>query len=506
MLRAARTTLLIALIGGLAALAPEPRRAQAQADPSVLERIIPAAVQIAIVSTITDDDGASAFIPVASGTVISATGLILTNAHAIDMPAHQAMLDDWEQQAADLGESFSFALDPERLLILGSDGLTPAQPRYVATIVAQDPVTDLAVLQIVADALGAPIDSASLSLPWVPLGDSDALRLAEPVDVLSYPVSGGDALTYTAGVVSGFAFEPGSDARAWINTDATISGGSSGGTAVNRAGELIGIPTQGAELDCRPGDTNRDGQLTAEDVGCIPVGGSIGQLRPVNLVRRLLGSTGLLQRVEASSPAIDPSCSQVLAGPEVLDVPPSGGEGQGMYQPVLLNPGEVITIDATPNCALSQPAADDAIPGMVVGTNAPDASASFVVVSHRDASGCATGAVYPVGTLLALVSYVDGFLPDPESWLPVGTRLTTVGPYYEAGECDTWPVQVTWVPPSVDPPNGRVVIPVGAVGFVDERTIRKSGGYPAAACITSEPEGVPGLDVDHPLLPPLCAS
>ena len=41
-------------------------------------------------------------------------------------------------------------------------------------------------------------------------------------------------------------------------------------------GRLIGVPTQGTELDCRPGDTNLDGTIDAEDVGCIPIGGSIG--------------------------------------------------------------------------------------------------------------------------------------------------------------------------------------------------------------------------------------
>ena len=87
------------------------------------------------------------------------------------------------------------------------------------------------------------------------------MRQGDPIHIFGYPAIGGGTLQYTAGVVSGFNFEEGIDGRAWITTDATMSGGSSGGTAVDAQGRLIGVPTQGSELDCRPGDTElgRDG-------------------------------------------------------------------------------------------------------------------------------------------------------------------------------------------------------------------------------------------------------
>jgi hypothetical protein len=72
-----------------------------------------------------------------------------------------------------------------------------------------------------------------------------------------------------------------------------MSAGSSGGTAINDEGRLIGIPTAGSELDCRAGDTNRDGTIEETDVGCIPVGGSLGLLVPVNDASDLLVRTGL---------------------------------------------------------------------------------------------------------------------------------------------------------------------------------------------------------------------
>jgi hypothetical protein len=226
-----------------------------------------------------------------SGTVVSADGVILTNWHVVDMAAHRATFDQLVTQAAAQGQTFTYRLDEEMLLILTSDGVTPPEPRYYAEIAATDPTLDLAVLQIARDASFGLIDPASLDLPFVPIGNSDRVGLGDPVDIFGYPGIAGGVLTYTEGVVSGFLSE-GQVGRAWINTDATMSGGSSGGTAINRDGALIGVPTQGSAIDCRPGDVNLDGRVDAQDVGCIPIGGSIGQLRPVNLAYDLLARAG----------------------------------------------------------------------------------------------------------------------------------------------------------------------------------------------------------------------
>ena len=202
------------------------------------------------------------------------------------------------------GESLTFALDEDHVLILGTDGASVPEPIYTAEVVAEDHALDLAVLRITGDEYGATLSDAP-ALPFVPLGDSSTVRQGDPLDLFGYPMIGGDTLTYTDGVVSGFDFEEGIDGPAWITTNATMSGGSSGGAALDRAGRLIGVPTQGTELDCRPGDTNRDGTIDAEDVGCIPTGGSIGQLRPIALALPLLADAGLVDgTIETETPAV----------------------------------------------------------------------------------------------------------------------------------------------------------------------------------------------------------
>ena len=267
---------------------------RARDDSSIGQRIIAAAVQIAIIVDASADGIAEPiFLPVGSGTVVSANGLVLTNAHVVDFAEHRRLLD-----------ARGVELDSELLLVLTSDGESPPVPRYFASVAAQDTTLDLAVLQVLGDETGL-IDSGSLNLPFAPLGDSDTVQLGDSIDIYSFPAIGGNSLTFTRGVVSGFEFEPGINGRAWINTDAGMSGGSSGGTAVNERGELIGIPTQGSELDCRPGDTNNDGVIDGRDAGCIPTGMSLGQLRPINLALDLLsGKDG--PREDSGETAVTP--------------------------------------------------------------------------------------------------------------------------------------------------------------------------------------------------------
>ena len=267
------------------------RPASAQLDPVILGNAVDAAVQLSIVVRGTVDDREQViWYAVGSGTIVSPDGLILTNNHLIAPAGVNDKLAELEQQLAAEGKNAHLEVEPDRFMVALSDGRHLPEPRYLAWVAATDPDLDLAVLKIDADRDGVPIDGAELSLFAAPLGDSDLVNLGDPVHVFGFPAIGSGSLTYTTGVVSGFLFEEGIDGTAWINSDAVTSGGNSGGAALNSTGQLIGIPTSGSALDCRVGDTNRDGTIGPEDVGCLPTGGSLTQLRPINLALPLLES------------------------------------------------------------------------------------------------------------------------------------------------------------------------------------------------------------------------
>ena len=257
----------------------------------MLGRAIDAVVQLSIVVRgSVDGEEQLLWYAVGSGTIVTPDGLILTNQHLITPAGVDEKLAELETQLAGEGKSADLQVDAERFMVAISDGRHLPDPRYLARVVAEDPDLDLAVLRIDADERGTPLDPETLDLPNLPLGSSDAVNLGQTVHVFGFPAIGAGSLTYTVGIVSGFLFEEGIDGTAWINTDAVTSGGNSGGAAVNDAGQLIGVPSSGSALDCRVGDTNRDGVVNDEDVGCLPTGGSLTQLRPIDLALPLLAS------------------------------------------------------------------------------------------------------------------------------------------------------------------------------------------------------------------------
>jgi S1-C subfamily serine protease len=312
--RARRALALAAMLTGLslvgAALAPG---TLAQADPAMLGRAIAAVVQLSIVvDGVVDREEQIIWYAAGSGTVVSPDGLILTNEHLITPEGVAEKLAELEGQLAVEGKTAALEVEDERFMVAISDGRHLPAPRYTASVVASDPALDLAVLRVDGDERGNPL-AAPLDLATLPLGSSDTVNLGEPVHVFGFPAIGSGSLTYTAGIVSGFLFEKEIDGTAWINTDAVTSGGNSGGAAVNDRGELIGVPTSGSSLDCRPGDTNRDGAIGPDDVGCVPTGGSLTQLRPIDLAKPLLAS-------------VDPSLAAIAGTGEAVSAAPAGDE------------------------------------------------------------------------------------------------------------------------------------------------------------------------------------
>lgn len=239
------------------------------------QRLISATVQI---FGLFNDGGELVPGYVGSGTIISPSGLILTNAH-VASPASQ-------------GDS---ANEPDALavaIVVQED--KPAVPSYIAEVLAVDGFLDLAVIQIVSSIDGSPVDPNSLNLPYVELGDSDSVHVGDELNIFGFPSIGGNTITFTQGIVSGFASEDQLGDRAWIKTDTTISGGNSGGLAADNNGRIIGVPTIAAASrdsdtsDCRVvQDTNGDGVIDQDDT-CVPIGGFLNGIRPVKWALPLL--------------------------------------------------------------------------------------------------------------------------------------------------------------------------------------------------------------------------
>lgn len=109
------------------------------------------------------------------------------------------------------------------------------QKSFSAKVIGTDPITDIALIKI-----------DSKELPVVPMGDSDSLRLGEWVLAIGCPYSMNN--TVTAGIVSAKGRTLGAAANgfkieSYIQTDAAVNPGNSGGALVNLKGELVGINT-----------------------------------------------------------------------------------------------------------------------------------------------------------------------------------------------------------------------------------------------------------------------
>ena len=138
-----------------------------------------------------------------SGVIVSPDGYVLTNNHVIE--------------------------NATKLEVTTNDN-----KRYQATLVATDPATDIAVLKIDTDK----------PLPYLYFGDSDQTRIGEWVLAIGNPFNLNS--TVTAGIISAKSRDLNdrdSKNQSYIQTDAAVNMGNSGGALVNTSGELIGINT-----------------------------------------------------------------------------------------------------------------------------------------------------------------------------------------------------------------------------------------------------------------------
>ena len=174
---------------------------------------------------------------IGSGVLVSPQGHVVTNAHVISDPRTGELM---EEVVVKLGE----------------------QKDYPATIIGYDHTTDIAVLKIEADE----------ELPFATLANSDQLQVGDVVFAVGNPL--GIGMTVTMGIVSatrkselGILREDGAYEN-FIQTDASINRGNSGGALLDAQGRLVGINTA----------------IISQTGASIGIGLAI----PVNMVRRAL--------------------------------------------------------------------------------------------------------------------------------------------------------------------------------------------------------------------------
>ncbi len=144
-----------------------------------------------------------------SGFLISADGYVVTNSHVISAGTRGATVDTITV-------------------------ILPDRREFKAKLVGRDPASDLAVLKI---------DTGS-TLPFVKFGDSARARVGDWVVAIGNPFGLGS--TVTAGIVSALHRVTGQGGAydRFIQTDASINQGNSGGPMFNLAGDVIGINSQ----------------------------------------------------------------------------------------------------------------------------------------------------------------------------------------------------------------------------------------------------------------------
>ena len=232
-----RIVLIIALLT-TALIAAATWIAVAEVLPDVIEKAIPRTVFLGILMRVPGEEGKLAVIGTCSGSFVGPTGLILTASHCV-----RAVKDD-PKLGIKSGEMFH----PDGLIAVSLNLPDKARPvlLMIAKTLADDPKIDIALLKIgaVIGRGGPQPVPADLRVPFILVGDSDAVRHGESVAVIGFPGVGGDTVTVNKGNVAGFTADD-QNRKQDMKLDAEVGPGSSGGPVITERGEQVAVLSGG---------------------------------------------------------------------------------------------------------------------------------------------------------------------------------------------------------------------------------------------------------------------
>lgn len=240
-----------------------------------------------------------------TGTIVSPDGLIYTNQHVIEG-----------------GDDFAIYMLNEDL------GEQPSL-RYYASLRYVSETMDFAILQIDRDFNLNPVNPQAQALPYLTPAHENEMQVGDRIRIFGYPGIGDGYMIVTSGEIVAVQNGTinGERTPVWYRTDAEISGGNSGGLAVNEAGEFIGLPTWVVTEDRTAGrlggilpigalqrslDANPMGSSMADGGGAAaPSGG--GMLTVVNASQNVICSAFI-------SPTTAPSWGDDLLGSREINI------------------------------------------------------------------------------------------------------------------------------------------------------------------------------------------
>ena len=179
----------------------------------------------------------------ASKTINAVVHVKNTSSSSSNLPSFYRYFYDKDELPERIGTGSGVIVSPDGYIITNNHVIensneieitTNDNKSFKATIIGTDPDTDIAVLKINADK----------KLPYVFFGNSDATRIGEWVLAVGNPFNLNS--TVTAGIISAKSRDLNKRDginESYIQTDAAVNRGNSGGALVNTQGELIGINT-----------------------------------------------------------------------------------------------------------------------------------------------------------------------------------------------------------------------------------------------------------------------